>query len=93
MNVFYLGRTVSGLFDVPLDDPKQQFSQKMRFKKSEFPAKGPKKAFRASSAPVDFKEVAMVDGAGRKACPVDGECDVPPTGACAYKRQVSLVLN
>ena len=66
MNVFYLVRTVSGLFDVPLvDDPKQRFSQKRRFKKSEFPAKWPKKAFGASSAPVDFKEVAMVDGCMR----------------------------
>ena len=66
MNVFYLVRwTVSGLFDVPLDDPKQRFSQKMRMEKSEIPAKGPKKAFRASSAPVDFKEVAMVDGCMR----------------------------
>ena len=65
MNVFYLARTVSGLFDVPLDDPKQRVSQKMRIEKSEFPAKGPKKAFRASSVLVDFKEVAMVDGCMR----------------------------
>ena len=65
MNVFYLVRTVSGLFDVPLDDPKQRFSQKMRITKSEVPAKGPKKAFRASSVPVDFKEDAMVDGCMR----------------------------
>ena len=33
MNVFFFYRTVSGLFDVPLDDPKQRFSQKMRCKK------------------------------------------------------------
>ena len=62
MNVFFDFGTVSGLFDVPLDDPKQRFSQKMRIEKSEIPAKGPKKAFRASSVPVDFKELAMVDG-------------------------------
>ena len=55
MNVFYLSRTVSGLFDVPLDDPKQRFSQKMRMKNSEIPTKGPKSAFRASSVPRRFQ--------------------------------------
>ena len=67
MNVFFFYGTVSGLFDVPLDDPKQRFSQKMRLEKTEFPAKGPKEAFRASSVPVDFKDVAMVDGCMRAA--------------------------
>ena len=65
MNVFFDSGTVSGLFDVPLDDPKQRFSQKMRLEETEFPASRPKNAFRASSVPVDFKEVAMVDGCMR----------------------------
>ena len=55
MNVFFDSGTVSGLFDVPLDDPKQRFSQKMRMKNSEIPTKGPKSAFRASSVPRRFQ--------------------------------------
>ena len=69
MNVFFDFGTVSGLFDVPLDDPKQRFSQKLRMETPEFPAKGPKQAFRVRSvrlpSPVDFKDVAMVDGCMR----------------------------
>ena len=44
MNVFYLVRTVSGLFDVPLDDPKQRFSQKKEIQKTRVPCQRAEKS-------------------------------------------------
>ena len=51
MNVFYFFRTVSGLFDVPLDDPKQRFSQKKRDSKnpSSLPKRRKKRSVRLPS--------------------------------------------